>query len=152
MEVQFYINNIARCPDIVDIFICKDTISLVQHFHKCSTFLQVDYLQIATAFNKPMILYQFQSIIQPIIHQASDLLLISEHYPDQHSTSLWSSINFRAIYSPEFIKPLIFYAFQSITQNGIHQASDIISIPEQYAADHSTSLWSSINFISIYSP
>ena len=103
-------------------FVCKETRSSVEHFHKCSTLLQVDYLQITkqdqpiyiphkhsgptdpietigilpptppifsylkkseptTAFNKPLILYQFQINIQPSIHQASGLVSISEHYP-----------------------------------------------------------------------
>ena len=45
-ELQFYINNITSCPGIVDLFICKYTGSSVQHFHKCSTLLQVYYIQI----------------------------------------------------------------------------------------------------------
>ena len=44
-----------------------------------------------------MILYQLQINIKPIIHQASYLLSISEHYPDHHSKSILFSIHFRAI-------------------------------------------------------
>ena len=69
-------------------FICNNTRPTVDNFHMCSTFLQFDYLQTTTAFNKPLIFYQFQSNIQPIINQASDLLSILEHYPAQHSTSI----------------------------------------------------------------
>ena len=103
-------------------------------------------------FNKPLIFYQFQGNIEPIIYQASDLPSISEHYPAHHSTSLWSYINLRAIYSPSFIKPMILYQFQSIIQPRIHQASDLLSILEHYPSHNSTSLLSSINFRAIYSP
>ena len=104
------------------------------------------------AFINPLILYIFQSIIQPSIHQASDLLSIAEHYPAQHSTSLWFCINFRAIYSPSFVKPLFFYQFQSIIHTRIQQASDILSISEQYTSQHSLSIWYSINFRLLSSP
>ena len=93
-------------------FICKDTRLSVQHFHKCYTLLQVDYLQIT--------------------QQASDLLSISEKYTSQHSSSLWDSINFKVLSSPAFNKPLIFYLFQRNLQPIIHQASGIISLSEHY--------------------
>ena len=89
-------------------FICKVTISPVQHFHKCSTFLQVYYLQII----KPLILASLQ-VNNQSIRQVSDLLSISEQYMAQDSSSLWYSINFRSLYIPESNKPLIFYQFQS---------------------------------------
>ena len=113
-------------------FICKDTRSSVQHFHKCYTFLQVDYLQITPAFNKPLIFYRFQINLNPSIQQASYRMSISEQYTAQYSTILWLSINFRAIYSPSFNKPLIFYQFQSKIQTSIQQSCDILSTSEQY--------------------
>ena len=62
-----------------------------------------------TAFNKPLILYQFQSNIHPIINQDYNILSISEHYPAQNPTSLWSYINFRSLSTPAFNNPLISY-------------------------------------------
>ena len=83
-------------------------------------------------FDMPLIFYQFQSNIKPSIHLAYDILLISEHCTAHNSTSLWSSINFRAKYSPSFINPLIFFQFQSIIQPSIQQASYLLSNAEQY--------------------
>ena len=88
-------------------FICEYTILIVKHFHKCSTFWKVN---------------------NQSIQQASDLLSISYQYTAQHSSSLWSSVNFRALSRPSFQKPLIFYQFHINIQPTIHQASDLISI------------------------
>ena len=104
-ELQLYTNNIARSLGIVDIF------SAVRKYHQLNTF---------TSF-----ILSYKSIIYK-------------------SSSIWYSINFRSIYSPTFIKPLIFYQFQSINQIIIQQASDILSISGQYTAHHSSSLWSFI--------
>ena len=86
-----------------------------------------------------------------INQQASDIISISEQYIDQHLWSLWSSINFRALSSPEFNKPLVFYQFQRNTQPRIHQTSDFISTSDHYTSQHSTSLLYSNNFRSLYS-
>ena len=67
-------------------------------------------------FNKPLIFYQFQSIIQPSIHQSFGILSISEQYTSHNPSILWSYINFRALSSPAFNKPLILYWFQSNIQ------------------------------------
>ena len=113
-----------------------------QQQHSTSLWSSINFRAIySPAFIKPLIFYQFQIIIQPSIHQASDILSISEHYPDQHSTILWSSINFREKYIPEFIKPLIFYQFQSIIQFSIKQAYYLLSISEQYIQNVYTLLW-----------
>ena len=45
-ELQFYMNKIARCVCIVDVFSAGKCFSSVQHFHKCSTLLQINYLEI----------------------------------------------------------------------------------------------------------
>ena len=116
-------------------FIFKKTISSVKNSHQVS--------------------YFFTSKVSPnhnSIQQASYLLSISEQYTAQYSTSLIYFINFRAIYSPVFNKPLIFYQFHSNIQPRIKQASDLLSISKKYTAHHSTSLWYSINFRAIYSP
>ena len=123
----------------------------MQQFHKYSTFWKLNN----QTFNKPLIFYQFQRNIQPRIHQASDLLSISEHYPPHNSTSLWFSINFKSIihpsiqqasdlisisagkYSPSFIKPLIFYQFQSIIHPSIQQASSLLSNSVKYTLKYS---------------
>ena len=89
-----------------------------------------------TTFIKPSIFYQFQSNTWHNIHQASDILSISEHYPDQYSTSLCSYINFRVIDGTTFITPPIFYQFQSIIQTRIHQASDLLSILDHYPSQY----------------
>ena len=95
-------------------------------------------------FIKPVIFYQFQIIIQPRIHQVSNILSILENFPAQHSPNLWYSINIRVIYSPSFIKPMIFYQFQSIIQPRIHQASDLLSASEQYTQNVYTLLWKTL--------
>ena len=95
-SIQFYTNNIARFLGIGVILSSRRQYHQLKTLIKCPTFLQVKYLQITTAFKKPLIFYQFQSNIQPSINQASGILSISEHYPAQHSTSLWPSMNFRA--------------------------------------------------------
>ena len=64
-------------------------------------------------FIKTMILYQFQSIIQNIIQQASYLQSILDQNTSQYSSSLWFSINLRALSSLEFNKTFIFYQIQS---------------------------------------
>ena len=101
--------------------------------HSTSLWYYINFRAIyIPAFNKPLIIYQFQSNINPIIQQASDPLSISEQYIAQNSTIIWSSINFRAIYSSWFNKLLLFYQFQSIIQPRIQQTSDLLSISEQY--------------------
>ena len=85
---------------------------------------------------KPLVLYQFQNIIQTIIQQASDIISISEHYPAHHSTNLWYPINFRAKYSPASIKPLILYQVQSIIHPSIQKSSYLISNSDQYTQKH----------------
>ena len=97
----------------------------MQHFHKC---------------------YNFWKVNNQIIQQAFDLLSISDKYTAQHSSSLWSSINFRALSSTEFIKPLTLYQFHSPIKTIIQQASDLISTLDQYRSHNSPSLLSSINF------
>ena len=79
------------------------------------------------------------------IKQASDILSISEQYKSHNSSTLWYSINFRALSSPAFIKHMMFYQFQIIIKPRIQQAYDILSISEQYTAQHSSRIWSSIN-------
>ena len=106
---------------------------------------------IIKAFNKLLAFYQFQINLWHNIHQVSDLLSISKHCQAQYSTILWYYINFRAIYSLEFIKPLIFYQFHSIIRPSINQASDLLSISSHYPDHNSTSLLSYINFRAIYS-
>ena len=101
---------------------------------------------------RPISYYLTNYYLYNIIQQSSDILSMSEHYPVQHSTSLWSSINFIAIYSPVFIKPLIFYQFQIIIQPSIQQAYYILSISEKNTAHHSSSLLYSNNFRALSSP
>ena len=112
-ELQFYINNVARCLGIVDLLYSR-----IQ-YHQFNTFTSV--------------LLSYKSIIYK-------------------SPSLWSSINSRVIYIPNFIKPLIFYQFQSIIQPSIQQDSGLLSISEQYTSQPLSSLWYSINFIALPSP
>ena len=85
----------AKYPDIANI------LSERRKYWQCNTFTSVllSDKSIIKTFNKPLIFYQFQSNIQPIIHQYSDLLSILDHIPAQNSTSLWSYINFGSIYS-----------------------------------------------------
>ena len=71
---------------------------------KCSTFVQVDYIQIKTEFKNPLIFYQYQISIHPIIQQAYYILLTSEQYKHQYLTSLWYYINLGSI------QPNIFYS------------------------------------------
>ena len=111
MELQLYINNIARCLGIVDILYTR------RQYHQFKTFTSV-------ILSYKLIIYKSQ----------------------QHSTSLWSSINFRSIYIPAFVKPLIFYQFQSIIHPSIQQASDILSVSDQYTYQRSSRLYYSINF------
>ena len=110
MKLQFCINNIPRCLGIVDI------LSARLQYHQFNTFTSVllsykfiiykssslwylpPYKSIIKAFDKSPIYYQFQSNIWHKIHQASDILSISDHYTSQNPTSLWYSINFRAIW------------------------------------------------------
>ena len=131
-ELKFYINNIARCLSIVVLLSERRQYHQFNTPKERSTLLSVDYIKIT--------------------QQASDLLSISEQYIAQHSKSLWSSINSRAIYSPSFNKHIILYQFQSNMQLIVQKVFDIISISDQYKAQHSTSLWLSINFRTIYSP
>ena len=80
------------------------------------------------------------------IQQAFDLLSISEQYTSQYLSSLLYYMNFRALSSTAFIKPLTLYQFQSPVQPIIQQAYDLISTSDQYKAYNSSSLLSSINF------
>ena len=101
----------------------------MQHFNKCYTLWKVN---------------------NQIIQQAFDLLSISEKYTAQHSSSLWSSINFRALSRTVLIKPMTLYQFQSTIQPRIQQASDLISTSYQYRSHNSSSLLSSINLRALY--
>ena len=90
IELQFYINNIARCLGIVYILSARIKYHQLNIIIKCSTFLQVYYLQITTTFNNPLILKLKQSNIQAHLyttynytHQDSGILSISEQYPTQ---------------------------------------------------------------------
>ena len=131
-------------------FICKETRSSVQLFHKCSTLLQVDYIQITQQDQPIYIPCKFSNPTAPIktihvvpptppilsyltkyyldnsIQQASDTILIPNQYISQHSSSIWSYISFRALSGPASNKPLIFYHFQSNKQPRIHQSSDLL--------------------------
>ena len=131
-------------------------LSISEHYpaqHSTRPWFSINFRAIyIPTFIEPMIFYQLQSIIQPSIQQDSDLISISEQHTSQNSSSLWYSINFRALSRPYFNKPLILYQFQNNIQPIIHQASDLLSISENYPAQHSTSLWSSINFRAKYSP
>ena len=121
--------------------------------HSSSLWYSTNFIELyRPAFNKPLLFYKFQSNIQPIIHKDSNILSISEHYPSQHSTSLWYYISFRAIYRPSFIKPLIFYQFQSIIQPKIQQASNLLYVSEQYSSQHTSSLLYFINFRALSIP
>ena len=99
----------------------------------------------------PISSYLTKSDFYNIIQQASNILSILKQYTDQHSSSFWSSINLRALSRPSFNKTMIFYQFNIKKNPSIKQASDLLSISEHYIAQHSTSLWSSINFRVIYS-
>ena len=100
---------------------------------------------------RPILYYLTKSIPDNITQQASDILSFSERYTAQHSSSFWYSINFRALCSPAFNKPLIFYQCQSKIQPSIHQASGILLIPEHYPSQHPTNLLYPIKVIAIYS-
>ena len=77
-ELKLYINNIARCLDIVVLLSARIQDHQFNITKQCSTFLQFDYLQITIEFNNNLIFYQFQSKIHLSIQQTSDLLSISE--------------------------------------------------------------------------
>ena len=124
------------CPSYPSYIILSKNIWPKQH-HSTSLWSSFNFRAIySPAFIKPLIFYKFNSIIQPIIKQASDIISISEKYTAQHESSLLSSINFRTLSRPAFNKPLIFYQFQSKIHPSIHQASDLLSISEHYPVQH----------------
>ena len=54
MELQLYTNNTTRCLGIVVTYSEKKQDHQFNTIIKCYTFLQVNYLQIKTTFNKPL--------------------------------------------------------------------------------------------------
>ena len=87
--------------------------------------------------NKTLILFQFQRNIKPIIQQASDILSTSEQHISQNPTSLWYSINLRAIYIPTItiflkISPLPPDKFQSMLDqlDNFHSKQEVMKISE----------------------
>ena len=72
-------------------FICKETRSHLKTLIKCSTFLQVNYIQITTTLNLPLVFKWNQSNLEAriyttynYIHWDYDLLSISEQYTTQY--------------------------------------------------------------------
>ena len=72
--------------------------------------------------------HQFNSLTSVLLSYKS--IVYKSKSP--HPTSLWYSINFRAIYRPSLIKPLIYYQFKRIIQHRIQRDSYLLSNSEQY--------------------
>ena len=99
-------------------FFYKETISLFQQFHKCSILLKVDYLQITPKYQPICIPHKRFTPIPPI----------------------------ETIDSVPPTPPISSYLTKSDTDKIIKQASDLLSMSEQYTAHDSSSLLSSIKF------
>ena len=91
-------------------FIYKDTRSSAQNFHKCSTILQVDYMQITQQDQPIYIPHKRSSPISPI--KTIDIVLPAP--------------------------PITSHLTKSDSDNIIQQAYDILSISDQYTAYNSS--------------
>ena len=105
-------------------YFLKETRSTVQKFHKCSTLLKFNYLQITQ---------QYQPIY--ISHKWS--------VPTSHIETI-------DIFPPT--PPISSYLKKYDIGNIIQQASNILSISDQYTSQHSSILLYSIIFIKLSSP
>ena len=91
-------------------FIYKDTISSVQHLYKCSNLLQVDYLKIIQQDQRIYIRHKRSGPTAPI--ETIDIVTPTPPIPS--------------------------YLEKSDLDNIIQQTHDILSISEQYTAQHSS--------------
>ena len=125
-ELQFYINNIARCLDIVDL------LSTRRQYHQFNTF-KIVLLSYKSVIYKPQSLWYFP--------------ITSEHITiKQNCKVYWYRKYFIFKYTILTVQHFNkWYTFWQVNNQIIQQASDILSISDQYIVQNSPSLWSSID-------